>query len=359
MTVNKEPSISLEALNGVSPLVHTYLEASTQDAMKTYETLSPSAQSRALLLASHIDISNFESVLSLGQGSQRAISQFADQMLQQIQRKDVTKIGQMLDTLMQTLDRVDPSELEPKKPSFFNKLFGKSGPTLKQKLTDFERISIQVERIGIQLERAQLQLLNDVDMLEQLYTHNKNFFEELATSIAAGQMKKHHSIETELPAKVNYVQMNNQPLAIQQLNDFVAQIERLDQRIYDLEVSQQVVLQTAPQIRMIQKANQTLAEKIEFSIVTLIPLWKNQLAMMLSMNMDQQYSQLEERLARTNDRFMQNQSFEAQLSQFKETQQELKSTLQDLFLLHTNTEKEKEQLQVVAEMKHTNMIYKT
>lgn len=354
MTVNREPSINLAAIHGVSPIVQTYLEASsTQDAVKTYKTLSPSAQSRALFLASQLDLSNFESVLSLGQGSQRAISQFADQMMKQIQRKDVTKIGQMLDTLMKTLDRVDPSELEPKKPSFFNKIFKKNGPTLKQTLTDFERISIQVERIGIQLERAQLQLLNDVEMLEQLYSHNKRFFEELATSIAAGQMKKHQAVETELRAKVECIQMNHSPLVIQQLNDFVAQIERLDQRIYDLEVSQQVVLQTAPQIRMIQKANQTLAEKIEFSIVTLIPLWKNQLAMMLSMNIDQQYSQLEERLARTNDRFVQNQTFETQLSTFKETQQQLKSTIQDLFTLHTNTEKEKEQLQIVTEMKHT------
>ena len=351
MTVNREPSVNLAAIHGISPLAQTYLEASsTQDAMKTYETLSPSAQSRALLLASQLDLSNFESVLSLGQGSQRAVSQFADQMMKHIQRKDVTKIGQMLDTLMKTLDRVDPSELEPKKPSFFNKIFKKAGPTLKQTLTDFERISIQVERIGIQLERAQLQLLNDVEMLEQLYAHNKQFFEELATSIAAGQMKKHQAVETELRTKAENIQNNQSPLVIQQLNDFVAQIERLDQRIYDLEVSQQVVLQTAPQIRMIQKANQTLAEKIEFSIVTLIPLWKNQLSMMLAMNMDQQYMQLEEKLARTNDRFGQNQTFETQLSTFKETQQQLKSTIQDLFTLHTNTEKEKEQLQVVAEM---------
>ncbi|MFJ7954600.1 toxic anion resistance protein [Lysinibacillus sp. NPDC096418] len=357
MTVNRERAINLESLNGVSPLVHTYLGApSSQEAMRIYETLSPPAQSRALLLASQIDVSNFESVLSLGQGSQRALSQFADQLLSQMKRKDVTKIGQMLDTLMQTLDRVDPSELEQKKPSFFNKLFGKNSPTLKQTLTDFERISIQVERIGIQLERAQFQLLNDVEMLEQLYTHNHDFFEELATAIAAGQMKKHQSLEIELPAKVESVQLNNQPLAIQQLNDFVAQIERLDQRIYDLQVSQQVVLQTAPQIRMIQKANQTLAEKIEFSIVTLIPLWKNQLAMMLSMNADRHYSQLEERLSRANDRFMQSPSFDVQLSKFKETQHELKTTLQELFTLHTNTEKEKEHLQEVAELKITKTI---
>lgn len=351
MTANRDSIYSLESLPGISPLVQTYLKSSNQEAMTTYETLSPLAQSRALLYASQIDLTNFESVLTLGQDSQRAVSQFADRMLAQVKDKDVTKIGQMLDSLMQTLDRVDPTALEPKKPSFFKKMFGKTEPTVKQTLTEFERISIQVERIGVQLERAQLQLIRDVEMLEQLYTHNRGFFEELATAIAAGQMKKHQAIEVELPAKVSIVQTTKQPLAIQQLNDFTAQLERLDQRIYDLQVSQQVALQTAPQIRMIQQANQTLAEKIEFSIVTLIPLWKNQLAMMLSMNMDHHYAQLEERLARTNERFT-SPTFEQQVSKFKETQHELKIAIQDVFALHTATEKEKQHLQQdVAGMK--------
>ncbi|MFJ7183483.1 toxic anion resistance protein [Lysinibacillus xylanilyticus] len=349
MTAN-DHAFQLNTIQGVSPLVQSYLETTNNEAMATYETLSPLAQSRALLYASQLDLTNFESVLSLGQGSQRALSQFADRMLAQVKQKDVTKIGQMLDSLMQTLDRVDPNALEPKKQSFFKKMFGKIEPTVKQTLTEFERVSIQVERIGVQLERAQLQMIKDVEMLEELYAHNRGFFEELATAIAAGQMKKQQAIEVELPEKATSVQATKQPLAIQQLNDFAAQIERLDQRIYDLQVSQQVALQTAPQIRMIQQSNQTLAEKIEFSIVTLIPLWKNQLAMMLSMHMDHHYAQLEERLSRTNDRFT-SPSFEQQVSKFKETQHELKTAIKDVFALHTATEQEKQHLQDVAELK--------
>lgn len=349
MTAN-DHAFQLNTIQGLSPLVHTYLETTNNEAMATYETLSPLAQSRALLYASQIDLANFESVLSLGQDSQRSLSHFADRMLAQVKQKDVTKIGQMLDSLMQTLDRVDPNALEPKKQSFIKKMFSKTERPIKQTLTEFERISIQVERIGVQLERAQIQLIKDVEMLEDLYSHNRGFFEELATAIAAGQMKKQQAIETELPTKVQSVQAAKQPLAVQQLNDLAAQIERLDQRIYDLQVSQQVALQTAPQIRMIQQANQTLAEKIEFSIVTLIPLWKNQLAMMLSMNMDQHYAQLEERLSRTHDRFT-SPSFEQQVSKFRETQQELKTAIQDVFALHTATEQEKQHLQDVAELK--------
>lgn len=347
MTAN-EHAFQLNTIPGLSPLVQSYLETTPQnEAMATYETLSPLAQSRALLYASQIDLTDFESLLSLGQDSQRALSQFADRMLAQVKQKDVTKIGQMLDSLMQTLDRVDPTALEPKKQTFFKKIFGKSEPNVKQTLTEFERISIQVERIGVQLERAQLQLIKDVENLEALYAHNRGFFEELATAIAAGQMKKQQAIEVELPAQITSVQATKQPLAIQQLNDFVAQIERLDQRIYDLQVSQQVALQTAPQIRMIQQANQTLAEKIEFSIVTLIPLWKNQLAMMLSMHMDHHYTRLEERLSRAHDRFS-SPTFEQQVSKFKETQQELQTAIKDVFALHTATEQEKQQLQDVA-----------
>ncbi|MGE7113809.1 toxic anion resistance protein [Lysinibacillus sp. NPDC047702] len=349
MTAN-DHAFQLNTIQGLSPLVHTYLETSNNEAMATYETLSPLAQSRALLYASQIDLAKFESVLSLGQDSQRSLSHFADRMLAQVKQKDVTKIGQMLDSLMQTLDRVDPNALEPKKQSFLKKMFSKTERPIKQTLTEFERISIQVERIGVQLERAQIQLIKDVEMLDDLYSHNRGFFEELATAIAAGQMKKQQAIETELPTKVQNVQAAKQPLAVQQLNDLAAQIERLDQRIYDLQVSQQVALQTAPQIRMIQQANQTLAEKIEFSIVTLIPLWKNQLAMMLSMNMDQHYAQLEERLSRTHDRFA-SPSFEQQVSKFRETQQELKTAIQDVFALHTATEQEKQHLQDVAELK--------
>ena len=349
MTAN-EHAFQLNTIQGISPLVQSYLETTNNEAMATYETLSPLAQSRALLYASQLDLTNFESVLSLGQDSQRSLSQFADRMLAQVKQKDVTKIGQMLDSLMHTLDRVDPNALEPKKQSFFKKMFGKVEPTIKQTLTEFERTSIQVERIGVQLERAQLQMIKDVEMLEELYAHNRGYFEELATAIAAGQMKKQQAIEVELPEKVTSVQASKQPLAVQQLNDFAAQIERLDQRIYDLQVSQQVALQTAPQIRMIQQSNQTLAEKIEFSIVTLIPLWKNQLAIMLSMHMDHRYAQLEEKLSRANDRFT-SPSFAQQVSKFKETQLELKSAIQDVFALHTATEQEKEHLQEVAELK--------
>ena len=60
-------------------------------------------------------------------------------------------------------------------------------------------------------------------------------------------------------------------------------VDRLEKRIYDLQLSRQIAIQTAPQIRMIQNVNQALAEKIQSSILTSIPLWKNQMAIALTL----------------------------------------------------------------------------
>lgn len=72
-------------------------------------------------------------------------------------------------------------------------------------------------------------------------------------------------------------QTGNQ-MDIQATADMEQFVDRLDKRIYDLQLSRQIAIQTAPQIRMIQNVNQALAEKIQSSILTSIPLWKNQMA---------------------------------------------------------------------------------
>ena len=70
---------------------------------------------------------------------------------------------------------------------------------------------------------------------------------------------------------------------VQAASDMEQFIDRLDKRIYDLQLSRQIAIQTAPQIRMIQNVNQALAEKIQSSILTSIPLWKNQMSIALTL----------------------------------------------------------------------------
>ena len=52
-------------------------------------------------------------------------------------------------------------------------------------------------------------------------------------------------------------------------------VELLEQRVYDLEMAKMVSLQTAPQIRLLQRGNTKLIGKINSAFVTTIPIFKN------------------------------------------------------------------------------------
>ena len=59
------------------------------------------------------------------------------------------------------------------------------------------------------------------------------------------------------------------------------ELAKLEKKLYDLELTRQISIQTAPQISMIQSNDTMMAEKIQSTIVNTIPLWKNQMVLAL------------------------------------------------------------------------------
>ena len=60
-------------------------------------------------------------------------------------------------------------------------------------------------------------------------------------------------------------------------------LNRVEKKLYDLKLSRMISLQTAPQVRLIQNNDQALVEKIQSSLLTTIPLWKNQIVIAISL----------------------------------------------------------------------------
>src|SRR5690625_7484315 len=71
-------------------------------------------------------------------------------------------------------------------------------------------------------------------------------------------------------------------MLVQKVNDLNQYLNRLDKRVHALRVARQITLQQAPQIRLIQNTNQALAERIQTSINTAIPLLKNLIVISLT-----------------------------------------------------------------------------
>ncbi|NHA37922.1 toxic anion resistance protein [Staphylococcus schleiferi] len=265
-------------------------EMTSQSQVQALETSSEldkhlSEQDRQKIhsLSAQIEPLNHESLLKFGANAQTQLSTFSHQMLNEIQSKDVGPIGDTLEQLMKKLKEVDPESLSQKDDSFLKKIFKRSKNSMQQLFSRMQSVSSQVDRISIELDKNKSLLVKDIQMLDGLYQQNKDYFDILNLYIQAGEQKKKEIEQALLPQLREEAKSASDQMKVQEVADMEQFLDRLDKRIYDLKLSRQISLQSAPQIRMIQNVSRALAEKIQSSILTSIPLWKNQMAIALTL----------------------------------------------------------------------------
>ncbi len=273
---------------------------------KLIERLPDHRRKQAQDLSTQIDESNMGAVLAYGSNAQKKLSEFSREILSQVQVKDTGEIGDSLTELMTQLKSTDPRELTAE-PGFFSKLFGKVRRSIDETQLQYQKIGSQIDRIAIRLEREKNELLNDNLMLDSFYDKNKDYFEALNVYIAAGELKLQELQEKTIPEAIEAAHQSQDQMAVQKVHDLNQFLDRLDKRTHDLRLTRQMTIQQAPQIRLIQNTNQALAEKIQVSIHTAIPLWENQITIALAL-LRQQNAATSQRMVSetTNDLLLKN-----------------------------------------------------
>ena len=275
--------------------------------VKIIDRLSEEERQKAYTLASQIPAGNYEAILTYGANAQTELSRFSHQMLDHVQKKDIGPVGDILKDLMDKLGEMNPDELTNQKKSGIKRLFGKVSRSVQELMTKYQKLSTQIDRIGIQLEHSKRGLIEDVQMLDKLYDQNKAYFQALNVYIAAAEIKRDEILNETIPALRQKAEASSDQMAYQEVNDMAQFLDRLEKRLYDLQLSRQITIQSAPQIRMIQQTNQTLAEKIQSSIMTSIPLWKNQIAIALTLNRQLKAVEAQKQVTKTtNDLLLKN-----------------------------------------------------
>ena len=230
--------------------------------------------------AKKIDLDNTNIILQYGSGAQKKISNFSEKTLDAVKDKDLGEIGKLLDTVVMDIKTMDDEE-EAKGPLGFFKKAGKKIDNIKVKYQSTEKNINEVTRA---LENHQITLMKDISMLDQMYDLNEEYYKEISMDIEAGKRKLDDLYQNELPALEATANKSNLPLDAQKVNDLKAQANRFEKKLHDLDLTRMVSIQMAPQIRMVQSSNSIMAEKIQTTIVTTIPLWKNQMVLALGMH---------------------------------------------------------------------------
>ena len=240
-------------------------------------------QVQARALASQIDEKNMSAIISYGAAAQKQLGDFSNSMLDHVQNQDTGELGDSLNELMFKLNETSPSDLRAEDNNIFRKMFGKVKQSVYEMTAKYQQIGAQIDKIALKLDREKNGLLNDNIMLEQLYKKNEDYFNALNIYIAAGEVKLDELKMTIIPEAIAAAEKTQSQMDVQTVNDLNQFMDRLEKRTHDLRLTRQMTIQQAPQIRLIQNTNQALAEKIQASIHTDIPLWKNQVAIAMTL----------------------------------------------------------------------------
>ncbi|MBO1000215.1 toxic anion resistance protein [Bacillus sp. SD075] len=275
--------------------------------VKLIDVIPEENRAKAYQLAEQIDPTNHQAMISYGTPAQSKLLTFSNSMLEHVQKKDVGEVGNIISDLMKKLNELSPDELKPDKPSFFARMFGKLSGSVQEVLSKYQKTGAQIDRISVKLDRSKNILLSDIVILEKLYETNKEYFQALNVYIAAGEIKLEEIHEKTIPELRKSAESSNDQMKFQEVNDMLQFAERLDKRLHDLKLSREITIQSAPQIRLIQNTNQALVEKIQSSIMTAIPLWKNQVAIALTLIRQRHAVEAQKQVSKTtNDLLLKN-----------------------------------------------------
>jgi uncharacterized protein YaaN involved in tellurite resistance len=242
--------------------------------------LSEAEQAAVRDFSQKIDVTDTEQVMNYGANAQKNISEFSDAALGTVRTKDLGEVGGMLGDLVVELQGLN---FAPEEKKGLRGLFKKATNNIASMKAQFDKAEVNVDKIVEALEKHEVVLMKDISMMDKMYSKNQEYMKELTMYIIAGKLKIEELRNVELPKLIAHAQETGLPEDAQAANDFANLIGRFEKKIHDLELTRQISVQMAPQIRMVQNNDSLMVEKIRSSIVNTIPLWKNQMVLGLSM----------------------------------------------------------------------------
>ncbi len=241
---------------------------------------TPEEQAQIDEFSKQIDVTDTNLVFSYGAHAQQGIAEFSDTALENVKTKDLDEVGDMIANLVTELKGFSADEEEKK--GIFG-WFKQKVNKLELLKTRYDEAEVNVDKICEGLEQHQVQLLKDIAMLDRLYEQNLTYFKELSMYIAAGKKRLEEVRATDLKAAYDKAEKSGLPEDAQAAKDLNEKCERFEKKLYDLELTRNISIQMAPQIRLIQSSNQLMAEKIQTSLNNTIPLWKSQMVLALGL----------------------------------------------------------------------------
>ncbi|GKW04330.1 toxic anion resistance protein [Pectobacterium carotovorum] len=327
------PSVSKDSLSATfTASGNNAVTTTASDALSelNLSQLSEQEKSEVSVLINKIDITDPMLSISYAANTMGNISRFSESLMQEVRVKDAGVIGEQLTDLLMKVKSVDLTVFDTKQ-SFLASfpLIGKLFSTIQRTLLEYQTLAQQVDTVSKKLESAMMELLRNISTLEQLFIRNREYFQQITLHIIAGKQKLAAIQSGDLTAAQEKAQRTNDPMDMQYVRDLVSNIQRFERRLHDLMMSRTIAIQTAPQIRLMQSNSQSLAEKIQSSILSTIPLWKSQIVMAITLHSQRKSAKLQKEVSDTTNAMLRRNAEMLQLGTV-ETAREVERSIVDI-----------------------------
>lgn len=228
-------------------------------------------------LSKEVDVMNANSILEFGNRPALEVSKFSDSVLKTINNNTLQDTGVLLQKLPKILKQFDRKELERidnTNKGIISRFFNNAAKALENLLKKYENLGRDIEAVNTEIIKYKDELMRLNTMLDDMYDHNIRYYEEIEKYIVAGEMVIEELRTEDLPYFEDKAKSGNQ-VDVSNLNMLRETIELFETRIADLEMAKMVAIQTAPQIRLLQRGNNKLIAKIHSAFIVTIPAFKN------------------------------------------------------------------------------------
>ena len=302
--VNPETEIS----NGTITISNQELSKAVGfDYEKQVALLSPSQRKAYLAKADSINEANLASIQTYGSDISKNIESNGDELLAHVRSNNTNnEINVMINDLLAELKMVDVDDLQTTNV----KRILRKIPVLRHLVMSAEKVMIKydtiknnVDQISARIKQHKIIAERDNNMLEIIFNNNCKYIEDIRELIIAAKVKneellKHIEYMTEHPEEFT-------PINVSDAQNFQ---NALAKRIADMQITEYIFNQNLFQIRAIQHNNMSLSDKAESIATTVIPIWKNQLALSVIMANQQESIAAQKKITDTTNQILRKNS---------------------------------------------------
>lgn len=213
-------------------------------------------------------------------------------------------------------------------------------------VSEYRKILSYVEDMTLYFKLQQAQLIKEIKLLEKLFVTVSSCSDELECCVRIG--KEALTLRDKLSHGVTSSSIS--PTFTNDGSDMENWYARLEKRIDDLSVSHAASLQSQTQIRMLYDNDLLMLDKIAGAISNTFPIWQNQMAIMLGIELLDTRLSVQERIMDINDRHIEktsmilknkrtrNKAYSWDLKKMRELNEALSDALNEMAKLDENSE---------------------